>query len=74
MTITIAPLLESDVPEFVRVELAAFKSHPRIPMLWPRGYTDDLYAYMEAGKRDSLNDPEVRLRSRCSEAMGERTS
>jgi hypothetical protein len=30
-------------------------------MLWPRGYTEDLYAYMESGKRDSLRDPECQI-------------
>jgi hypothetical protein len=61
MPITISPLTENDIPEFVRVELEAFRSHPRIPMLWPRGYTEDLYAYMESGKRDSLRDPECQI-------------
>lgn len=61
MAITISPLLEEDIPEFVRIELEAFRSHPRIPMLWRRGYTDDLYAYYEANKAKSLHDPESRI-------------
>jgi hypothetical protein len=70
MTITMSPLQESDIAEFVRVELEAFRSHPRIPMLWPRGYTADLYAYMEAGKLDSLNDPECRVMKAVDDETG----
>lgn len=61
MAIAISPLTEDEIPAFVRVELEAFRSHPRIPMLWRRGYTEDLYAYYEATKLDSFRDPETRF-------------
>ena len=61
MAITISPLEANEIAEFVRIELEAFRSHPRIPMLWRRGYTDDLYAFYEAGKTESFHDPEYRL-------------
>ena len=70
MTITISPLLETDIPEFVRVELEAFRSHPRIPMLWPRGYTEDLYAYMESNKKSSLHDPECQIIKAVDDSTG----
>lgn len=56
MAITICPLNEADIPAFVRVELEAFKPHPRIPMMWPRGYTDDLYDFYKQRKTDSFHD------------------
>ncbi|KAF2715914.1 acyl-CoA N-acyltransferase [Polychaeton citri CBS 116435] len=56
MTIEIRPLQESDIPTFVHVELDAFKPHPRTPIMWPRGYTSDLYAFSEAGKRKGFLD------------------
>ena len=61
MSFTISPLKEHEIPEFVRIELEAFRSHPRIPMLWRAGYTDDLYAFYEDGKRESLQDEECRF-------------
>lgn len=33
MGLKISPLQESDIPDFVRIELEAFRSHPRIPMV-----------------------------------------
>lgn len=38
--------------------------------LWPRGYTDDLYAFYESEKRESLNDPDCRLIKAVDEATG----
>lgn len=61
MPVTLSPLERADIPAFVRLELEAFRSHPRIPMLWPRGYTDDLYAYYEASKNESYNDPQCQF-------------
>ena len=61
MTITISPLTTVEIPSFVHIELEAFRSHPRIPMLWRRGYTDDVYAFYEASKRESFEDPECRF-------------
>jgi hypothetical protein len=61
MAIDISPLERDEIPSFVRLELEAFRSHPRIPMLWRRGYTDDLYAYCEANKAESLEDSECRF-------------
>ncbi|KAK3715829.1 hypothetical protein LTR37_006812 [Vermiconidia calcicola] len=61
MTVTISPLTEKEIPDFVHVELEAFRSHPRIPMLWRRGYTDDVYEFYSASKKDSFQDPECRF-------------
>lgn len=61
MAITISPLTKDEIPAFARLELEGFRSHPRIPMLWPAGYTDDLYAYYESNKRESFQDPKCRF-------------
>ena len=61
MTITIQTLEEADVPTFVSMELEAFRPHPRMAMLFPRGYTADLFAYYEHGKFDSCGTPNERL-------------
>lgn len=61
MRITISPLLEDEISAFVRLELDAFRSHPRIPMLWRTGYTDDLYAFYESNKQGSFRDSECRF-------------
>lgn len=61
MPITISPLHPSEIPAFARLELEAFRSHPRIPMLWRAGYTADLYAFYESNKRDGFADPECRF-------------
>ena len=61
MTITVSQLEESEIPDFVRIEIEAFRSHPRIPMLWRRGYTEDVYDFYEAGKKESYHDPDGRL-------------
>ncbi|KAK4547685.1 hypothetical protein LTR36_000642 [Oleoguttula mirabilis] len=71
MPITIQPLEEADIPTFVRIELEAFRPHPRIPMLWPRGYTDDLYAFYEDHKNESYNDSEQRLVKAVDDETGE---
>lgn len=57
MGFQVSPLEERDIPAYTRVELEAFKSHPRTPMLWTHGYTSAVYAYNEAGKRRGLDDP-----------------
>lgn len=61
MAITTAPLEYDDVPTFVRTELAAFKDHPRTPMSWRLGYTDEVYAFSEARLRESFEDPNTQL-------------
>lgn len=61
MAVSIRPLEEADIPTFVRVELEAFRPHPRIPMLWPKGYTDDLYAFYESRKTVIFRDKECRF-------------
>jgi hypothetical protein len=71
MAFTIVPLEREDIPSFVRVELEAFRSHPRIKMLWPRGYTDDLYAYYEANKSKAFDDPQCRFMKAVDNATGE---
>ena len=70
MALTVSPLREDEIPEFVRIELEAFRSHPRIPMLWRRGYTDDLYAFYEANKKDSFDDPECRIMKAVDDETG----
>lgn len=74
MAITLSPLQRHEIPAFVRLELEAFRSHPRIPMLWPRGYTDDLYAYNEADKEKSFDDPGCRFMKAVDEATGDLVS
>lgn len=71
MAITVKPLDEADIPAFVRVELEAFRPHPRIPMLWPRGYTDDLYAFYEDRKTTSYHDPAQRLVKAVDDETGD---
>lgn len=61
MALTLSPLREEEIQGYARLELEAFRSHPRIPMLWRRGYTEDLYAYYEANKKDSFDDPECKI-------------
>lgn len=71
MAITITPLEEKDIPIAVRIELEAFRPHPRIPILWRRGYTDDLYAWYEDGKAKSYHDSEMRLMKATDEETGQ---
>lgn len=61
MPLTILPATQPDIPTLVHIELEAFKSHPRIPMLWPNGYTPDLYAFYSSKKLSSLQDPNTHL-------------
>lgn len=68
MAITISPLTSAEIPAAVRLEMEAFRHHPRIPMLWPNGFTDDLYAYFESTKRQSFTDPD---RHRFMKAVAE---
>ncbi|KAF2771517.1 acyl-CoA N-acyltransferase [Teratosphaeria nubilosa] len=44
MAMKMQPLQAADIPAYVQVELEAFRTHPRMPMLYPRGYTPDLDA------------------------------
>lgn len=60
-TITIQPLSEEEIPTFITIELDAFRTHPRIPMLWPRGYTPDLYSYYNSTKIRAFHDPASRF-------------
>lgn len=70
MGIKIVPLQEEDIPAFVRIELEAFRSHPRIPMLWPNGYQPDLYAYMETRKYKDFLSPNSRFIKAVDEETG----
>lgn len=54
--LAIAPLGYDDIATYTRIELAAFEAHPRTSMSWPRGYTDDLYAYADAKHEDAFQD------------------
>lgn len=56
MSLQIVPLDRNDVPAYARVELEAFRSHPRTPMVWTEGYNDSVYAYNENSKYNSLQD------------------
>lgn len=71
MPITILPLQTSDIPAFVRLELEAFRTHPRMPMLWPRGFTSDLHAYYENSKNQSLQKEASRIRKAVNDETGE---
>lgn len=70
MPITTSPLTENEIPEYVLIELEAFRSHPRIPMLWRRGYTEDLYAFYESNKKESFQDPECRFTKAVDDESG----
>ncbi|KAK6442698.1 hypothetical protein LTR95_001057 [Oleoguttula sp. CCFEE 5521] len=56
MPISILPAVEADIPAISRLQVAAFASHPRMPMQWPCGYTADFYAYKEMGDREDFQD------------------
>ena len=56
MPITVSPLTKNEIRTFVQVELESFRSHPRTPMMWRNGYTDELYAYCEAYKMKSFQE------------------
>lgn len=71
MAVKIHSLTEADVLTKVRLELEAFKSHPRIPMQWPRGYTADLHAFKDSGDRDGLRDPANRFFKAVDAATGQ---
>lgn len=57
MSLQVVALDRSDIPAYARVELEAFKSHPRTPMVWTKGYTPAVYAYNESGKQKGFGDP-----------------
>ncbi|QIW95046.1 hypothetical protein AMS68_000564 [Peltaster fructicola] len=61
MPIHIERLTPADVPTKCKIELEAFKNHPRIPMMWPRGYTADLYSFKESSDASSLANPQCRM-------------
>lgn len=61
MELTIFPLNRGEIPQFVRIELEAFRTHPRIQMLWPRGYTTDLFSFYESEKEESFVNPDCHL-------------
>lgn len=58
MPITIQPLLREDIPTKIRIELEAFKDHPRIPMQWRNGYNAELYSFKESEDRADFDDPD----------------
>ncbi|KAI6876139.1 NAD(P)-binding protein [Hortaea werneckii] len=64
-------VLDGDIPAFVRLELEAFRTHPRMPMLWPRGFTSDLHAYYENSKNQSLQKEASRIRKAVNDETGE---
>ena len=61
MPVSIKPVEAADIAAFARLQLEAFASHPRTPMMWRKGYTDQVYAYHESKTTESLRDPECRL-------------
>lgn len=69
--IHIRPLRAADVPDKVRSQMAAFASHPRMPMMWPRGMTADFWAYHEASDLKDLQDPNARLFKAVDSATGQ---
>jgi len=71
MPFAIQPMLEADIPATVRVELEAFRSHPRIPMLFPKGYTPDVYAYYEDNKIEGYHDDTQRFMEAVNDETGE---
>ena len=71
MGVQVVPLTEADIPTFVHIELEAFRPHPRIPMLWPNGYTSELYAYYEANKSKDLKDPDTRFIKAVDDTTGD---
>jgi len=71
MPISLHPLVQADIPAFVNIELEAFRSHPRMPMLFPRGYTPDLYAFYHTSKLKAFNDPESRMWKAVDDESGE---
>ncbi|KAK5676147.1 hypothetical protein LTS10_011439 [Elasticomyces elasticus] len=70
MAVQISPIEETDVPEYVRIELEAFRTHPRLPMLWPKGNTDDLHAYYEERKMKNFHDPDCHILKAVEEPTG----
>ncbi|KAI6803780.1 NAD(P)-binding protein [Hortaea werneckii] len=64
-------VLDGDIPAFVRLELEAFRTHPRMPMLWPRGFTSDLYAYYENNKAQSLQKETSQILKAVDDETGE---
>ena len=70
MSITLSPLERDEIPAFVRLELEAFKSHPRTAMMWPRGYTEDLYAFREANKSEGFDDPDCQFIKAVDDTTG----
>ncbi|WPH02848.1 Hypothetical protein R9X50_00571600 [Acrodontium crateriforme] len=71
MAVTIKPLEENEISTFVRIELEAFRPHPRTAMMWPRGYTDDLYAFYEANKLKSFHDPTAHFMKAMDDQTGQ---
>lgn len=61
MSVSIKPVEAADIPAFARLQLEAFASHPRTPMMWRKGYTDQVYTYHETKTAQSLHDPGCRL-------------
>ncbi|KAK5117945.1 hypothetical protein LTR62_003989 [Meristemomyces frigidus] len=60
MDIQISPFTAADVKPYIRVFQAAFANHPRIPIMWPRGYTADWYTYHENDIHNDIQDPTAR--------------
>lgn len=71
MKISILPAVETDIPTLVRIELEAFRDHPRIPILWPNGYQPDVYAFYETKKIKALQNPDYHLLKAVDDDTGE---
>nr|POF04177.1 hypothetical protein CFP56_21932 [Quercus suber] len=67
---TVIPVTEADLPTFRDIELAAFRSHPRMAMLWPKGHTPAMLAFSLERKRTSFHDPESRFMQAVDDATG----
>ncbi|EME88752.1 uncharacterized protein MYCFIDRAFT_80126 [Pseudocercospora fijiensis CIRAD86] len=71
MKISILPAIEKDIPSLVHIELEAFRSHPRIPILWPNGYQPDVYTFYSSRKLQELHDPNTHLLKAIDEETGQ---
>lgn len=54
---SIEPVTKADLPATHNVLMRAFQGHPRMPMMWPRGHTEDLYAFKFSRDVEGLSDP-----------------
>lgn len=57
MTLRLELLQVADIPSYTEVELSAFKSHPRTPMIWTKGQNASVHAYINDRKQAELQNP-----------------